>query len=332
MPRRQHDSRIAAVRRFNRFYTRQIGVLRKNFLDSPYSLGEARVLYEIANGSARTATEIGRALDLDAGYLSRVLRNFEKRGLDPPRQLRRRDARQSHLTLSPRGRKAYAPLERRRSATPARCCDKLAPARPGAIDRGDAYHRAATRRRRRVTKPSDQPRLHCARTAPGDFGWIVKRNAEIYAEEYGWTAPFEGAVRADRRRFRQQVRSQARALLDRRNGRRDCRLVSCWRRIADDSEGRPHPPAARRSEGARARRRRAARRRMHPLRPPRRLQEDHAVDPQRAHRRAPHLSESGLSAHAHGTAPELGPSGGQRALGFGVVTLHCHDPRKRMIQ
>ena len=69
------------MRRFNRFYTRQIGVLRKTFLDSSYSLGEARVLYEIVSGRSPTASDIGRALDLDAGYLSRVLRNFEKRGL-----------------------------------------------------------------------------------------------------------------------------------------------------------------------------------------------------------------------------------------------------------
>src|ERR1700726_1985248 len=106
------DPRIAPVRRFNRFYTRQIGVLRKTYLDSPYSLGEARVLYEIAGGRSRTASEIGRALDLDAGYLSRVLRNFEKRGLIQ-RKASATDGRQSHLALLPRGRKAYVPLERR---------------------------------------------------------------------------------------------------------------------------------------------------------------------------------------------------------------------------
>src|SRR5581483_4202250 len=103
---------IAAVRRFNRFYTRQIGVLRKTFLDSPYSLAEARVLYELANGRAPTATDIGRALDLDAGYLSRLLRSFEKRGLIR-RQIAAEDGRRSHLTLSARGRRSFAPLDRR---------------------------------------------------------------------------------------------------------------------------------------------------------------------------------------------------------------------------
>ncbi len=109
---RDLERRIAAVRRFNRFYTRQLGVLRKTYLDSSYSLGEARVLYEIASGRSPTASEIGRALDLDAGYLSRVLRNFEKRGLIQ-RKVSASDARQSHLALSPRGRTSFAPLERR---------------------------------------------------------------------------------------------------------------------------------------------------------------------------------------------------------------------------
>src|ERR1700692_555490 len=120
------ESRVAAVRRFNRFYTRQIGVLRKTFLDSPYSLGEARVLHEIASGRSPTASEVGRALDLDAGYLSRVLRNFEKRGLIE-RKVSARDARQSHLRLSARGRKAYGPLEQRSQRDTGALLGKLEP-------------------------------------------------------------------------------------------------------------------------------------------------------------------------------------------------------------
>src|SRR5580693_8890037 len=96
---RQHqqgiaESRVAIVRRFNRFYTRQIGVLRKNFLDSPYSLAEARILYEIGRRRLPTASDVGRALGLDAGYLSRVLRSFEKKGL-VQRTASPRDARRS---------------------------------------------------------------------------------------------------------------------------------------------------------------------------------------------------------------------------------------------
>jgi len=96
--RRVAEKRVAMVRRFNRFYTRQIGVLRRTFLDSSYSLAEARVLYEIASGGAPTASAIGRALDLDAGYLSRVLRAFEKRGLIE-RKISARDA--SRASASP---------------------------------------------------------------------------------------------------------------------------------------------------------------------------------------------------------------------------------------
>src|ERR1019366_10666143 len=98
--------RIAAVRRFNRFYTRQIGVLRKTYLGSSYSLAEMRVLYEIAHGERMTASDVGRALDLDAGYLSRVLRNFEKAGLIT-RKAAAKDARQSHLALTARGAKTF---------------------------------------------------------------------------------------------------------------------------------------------------------------------------------------------------------------------------------
>jgi DNA-binding MarR family transcriptional regulator/GNAT superfamily N-acetyltransferase len=190
MSSRQHDRRITAVRSFNRFYTRQIGVLRKKFLDSPYSLGEARVLYEIASGHSLTATDIGRALDLDAGYLSRVLRNFERRGL-VRRTASTTDARQSHLTLSARGREAYGPLEQRSQRDTGTMLDKLAPADQARLIAamqtiesllgGETSASAPARRAYRLRAPM-----------PGDFGWIVKRNAEIYADEYGWTAPFEG--------------------------------------------------------------------------------------------------------------------------------------------
>jgi DNA-binding MarR family transcriptional regulator/GNAT superfamily N-acetyltransferase len=190
MPRRQHDSRIAAVRRFNRFYTRQIGVLRKKFLNSPYSLGEARVLYEIASGHSLTATDIGRALDLDAGYLSRVLRNFEKRGL-VRRTASATDARQSHLRLSPRGREAYGPLEQGSQRDTGTMLDKLAPADQARLIAAMQTIESLLGGEEPATTPP-HPTYRLRAPVPGDFGWIVKRNAEIYAEEYGWTAPFEG--------------------------------------------------------------------------------------------------------------------------------------------
>jgi DNA-binding MarR family transcriptional regulator/GNAT superfamily N-acetyltransferase len=191
------DRHIAAARRFNRFYTRQIGVLRKNFLDSPYSLGEARVIYEIAKDGSPTASEIGRTLDLDAGYLSRVLRNFEKRGL-LDRKVSKTDARQSHLALSPRGRKAFALLDDLSQRDIGTMLDKLAPADQwrliAAMDTIETLLEADPETASGTVSKSDKakPRYQLRDPAPGDYGWIVKRHAELYAQEYRWREPFEG--------------------------------------------------------------------------------------------------------------------------------------------
>jgi DNA-binding MarR family transcriptional regulator/GNAT superfamily N-acetyltransferase len=193
LDREQH---IAAVRRFNRFYTRQIGVLRKTFLDSSYSLGEVRVLYEIASGRSSTASQVGRALDLDAGYLSRVLRNFEKRGLIR-RKVSATDARQSHLALSPRGRKTYAPLERRSQDDTAAMLARLTTAEQTRLIAAMTTIETLLSGEAEP-KPSETPSDHSKQNyilrapVPGDFGWIVKRHAELYAQEYQWTEPFEG--------------------------------------------------------------------------------------------------------------------------------------------
>jgi DNA-binding MarR family transcriptional regulator/GNAT superfamily N-acetyltransferase len=181
---------IVAVRRFNRFYTRQIGVLRKTYLDSPYSLGEMRVLYELSQRDQLTATDVGRALDLDAGYLSRLLRNFEKRGLIS-RTTSAKDGRQSHLALTARGRKLFAPMEERSQRQAGAMLDKL-------DDTQQARVIAAmnTIETLLAGAPAEKPDgkscyvLRDPRT--GDFGWIVSRHAELYAKEYGWNEPFEG--------------------------------------------------------------------------------------------------------------------------------------------
>ena len=183
-----NQQRTGAVRRFNRFYTRQIGVLRKTYLDSPYSLGEMRVLYEIAHGDGVTASDIGRALDLDAGYLSRVLRNFEKRGLIT-RKAAAKDARQSHLALTARGAKTFAPAEERSQRDVAAMLGKLG---------GDEQAKliAAMRTIEDLldgkSEASAETDTIMREPRPGDFGWIVSRHAELYAQEYGWTEPFEG--------------------------------------------------------------------------------------------------------------------------------------------
>jgi DNA-binding MarR family transcriptional regulator/GNAT superfamily N-acetyltransferase len=185
----QVKQRIAAVRRFNRFYTRQIGVLRKNYLDSPYSLGEMRVLYELAHHGTQTASDIARNLDLDAGYLSRLLRHFQKRGLIS-RKRAREDARRSHLALTTRGAKMFAPFEQRQQAETGDMLQRLPAADQqrlvaamGTIETllGEAKGNAEDKR----SYVLRQPRY-------GDFGWIVSRHGQLYAQEYGWTEKFEG--------------------------------------------------------------------------------------------------------------------------------------------
>jgi DNA-binding MarR family transcriptional regulator/ribosomal protein S18 acetylase RimI-like enzyme len=188
-PQRIAQDRVSAVRRFNRFYTRQIGVLRKTYLGSPYSLAEMRVLYEIAHG-AQTATEVGRTLDLDAGYLSRVLRNFEKAGLIK-RTPSPEDARQSRLALTAKGVKTYAPYEQRSQDVVATMLGALKPNdQSKLIDAMTTIEHllGATAE----AKPQEKQNVILRQPKHGDFGWIVSRHAELYAQEYGWGDPFEG--------------------------------------------------------------------------------------------------------------------------------------------
>jgi DNA-binding MarR family transcriptional regulator/GNAT superfamily N-acetyltransferase len=184
------ERHVADMRRFNRFYTRQIGVLRKTYLGSPYSLAEMRVLYEIANDRARTASDIGRTLDLDPGYLSRVLRNFEKRGLIR-RTASSSDARQSHLALSARGRKTFAPIDQRSQHHAGVMLGKLKPAEQSrliaAMKTIETLVGGAE-----PSQPHGSHRYTLRDPVPGDFGWVVKRHGELYAQEYQWTGPFEG--------------------------------------------------------------------------------------------------------------------------------------------
>jgi DNA-binding MarR family transcriptional regulator/N-acetylglutamate synthase-like GNAT family acetyltransferase len=181
----QDPQRISAVRRFNRFYTRQIGVLRRTYLGSPYSLAEMRVLYEIAHG-ARTASDIGRTLDLDAGYLSRVLRNFEKAGLIS-RKASPEDARQSHVALTAKGTKNFAPYEKRSQDDVAKMLGSLEPAEQTRLTQA-----MATIEQLLGGDTNAMPSIVLRDPKHGDFGWIVARHAVVYADEYGWGDPFEG--------------------------------------------------------------------------------------------------------------------------------------------
>jgi DNA-binding MarR family transcriptional regulator/GNAT superfamily N-acetyltransferase len=180
------NARIDAVRRFNRFYTLQIGALRKGFLDSPFSLPEARVLYEVAQRDNATASEIATALHLDQGYLSRLLRQFEKRGL-VTRKTSAADARRSHLALTTRGKNAFSPLDTRSQRDAATLLKTLPDADQKQLVRAMATIETLS------GEPGDRTNNYILREPrAGDFGWIVSRHAELYWQEYQWGPPFEG--------------------------------------------------------------------------------------------------------------------------------------------
>jgi len=180
--------RIAAVRRFNRFYTQRIGVLQDGFAQSPFSLTQARVLYELLHRDRPTATEVGNALGLDAGYLSRILRGFAVRGLIA-REKSPSDGRQVHLTVTPRGRKTFAPLEAHSDTEVGNMLRPLTPAEQGRLVAALQTVEELLGEGRERQKPY-LLRPH----RPGDMGWIVSRHGALYSEEYGWDHRLEALV------------------------------------------------------------------------------------------------------------------------------------------
>jgi DNA-binding MarR family transcriptional regulator/ribosomal protein S18 acetylase RimI-like enzyme len=188
MPGAPSVARLDAVRAFNRFYTRRIGVLGEHLLDSPYSLAETRVLYELAHRRAPTATDLGRDLGLDAGYLSRILRRFDARGLIR-RAPSRADRRQSLLQLTRKGRSAFAPLEARARREVAAMLTRLPDeGQRQVVDAMDALGRLLG-----DPQPDGAPFVLRAHRA-GDMGWVVQRHGAIYAREWGYNHEFEALV------------------------------------------------------------------------------------------------------------------------------------------
>lgn len=181
-------ARIAAVRRFNRFYTRQIGVLDESYLHSPFSLAEGRVLYELAHRDSPNAADVGRDLQLDAGYLSRLLRGLEHRGLIE-RAPSPTDGRRSLLRLTAEGRGAVDDLDARARDEVAALLTPLT----------DAQQRRLVEALRTIeallgsVPPQNAPyilRPH----RPGDLGWVVHRQAVLYTQEYGWNGEYEALI------------------------------------------------------------------------------------------------------------------------------------------
>ena len=184
-------SHVEEVRRFNRFYTRQIGVLREKLYHSPFSLTEVRVLYELANREKPTASALCKDLGLDPGYLSRMLRTFAKRGW-----LRRtaspQDARQHFLALTEKGRKAFAPLNARSADEVAQLLQPIA-----ASEQERLIHAMHTIERllgAPAANGASQASYILRSHRPGDLGWVVHRHGALYWQEYHYDERFEALV------------------------------------------------------------------------------------------------------------------------------------------
>lgn len=181
------DERIAALRAFNRFYTRRIGVLHEGLLDSRFSLTESRLLWELAHCEHTTATELAQALDLDAGYLSRLLRGLKERGLLKASRSTT-DARQTRLSISAAGRRAFAPLDRRSQAEVSALLDTLSDAQQQELLAAMARIEAL------LGAPAKAGAFVLRGHRAGDIGWVASRHGALYAQEYGWDLRFEALV------------------------------------------------------------------------------------------------------------------------------------------
>jgi DNA-binding MarR family transcriptional regulator/GNAT superfamily N-acetyltransferase len=181
-------TKVSAIRQFNRFYTRQLGLLDAHHLQSPLSLGEARVLYEIATGSSPLASDIATTLGLDRGYLSRIVASFVRRGL-VGRKKSDSDGRQSPLHLTAKGAKLFAGLQRNANSQVASLLSMLQP---------DGQDQLITSmqviQRTLENSPGSEPKITLRAHRPGDIGWVIERHGVIYTGEYDWDERFEALV------------------------------------------------------------------------------------------------------------------------------------------
>ena len=182
-------ARVAAVRRFNRFYTRQIGIIGERLLQSPFSLAEMRVLYEIANRENVSAVELAEELRLDAGYLSRILRRFQKGGL-VRRETSAEDGRRNLLSLTEKGQRTFATLNARQEEDVAALLTRV----PAAGQRRLIESMHAIEEVLGAPAEGSKTPYVLRQHQPGDMGWITHRHGVLYSQEYGYDEHFEALV------------------------------------------------------------------------------------------------------------------------------------------
>lgn len=180
--------RIHSVRRFNRFYTKQIGVLRRGLLQSRFSLTQVRVMYELSSGGCKTAVDLIEKLGLDAGYVSRMLADFRRAGL-VGRSQSKSDARQHLLRLTSKGRKKFATLNARQNKEVREMLGRLpSPTQHRLVQSMQRIHRLLD------DAPTDQTSCELRNQRAGDMGWVLQRHAVLYEQEHGWDKRFEALV------------------------------------------------------------------------------------------------------------------------------------------
>ena len=219
---------IDAVRHFNRFYTKKIGVVKPGMVGSPFTLPEARVLYALGRDGQSTATAIGRELALDLGYLSRLLQSLRRRGLLQAKRASH-DARQQHLTLTEKGRKAFTLIDSRSRDEMAQMLAPLKEAQRGKLV--SAMKMVELLLRDEKEKEEIVLREH----RPGDMGWVTERHAVLYHEQDGWGAGFEALVAGIVKDFLENFDAKReRCWIAERNGER----VGCVFVVDDKGEAR----------------------------------------------------------------------------------------------